>query len=86
MRTTIELDGKLIAQAMRQTGAKTKSGAVHIALEALIVRASRKPAALAKSKPGKPDYSAVLAMFGSGAIDPDYDPQAAFSHRLTEHQ
>lgn len=70
MRTTIEFDDKLIAKAMKQTGAKTKREAVHIALNALVK--------------DTPDYLGVLAMFGSGAIDPDYDPKAGYGDRIAK--
>jgi hypothetical protein len=61
MRTNIELDDKLLAKAMKKTGARTKREAIHIALRELV----REP----------PDYSGILGLFGKGVIDPDYDPK-----------
>ena len=61
MRTNIELDDKLIAQAMKKTGAASKREAVQIALRELVK--------------APPDYSEILKMFGSGALDPHYDPK-----------
>ncbi len=61
MRTNIELDDKLIARVMKKTGATTKREAVHIALREIV----KEP----------PDYTEVLKMFGSGSIDPHYDPK-----------
>jgi len=40
MRTTLNLDDSLVAQAMRLTGLKEKTAVVHAGLEALIRRES----------------------------------------------
>ena len=61
MRTNIDLDDELIARAMKKTGASTKREAVQIALHELVK--------------APPDYSGILKMFGSGALDPSYDPK-----------
>ena len=61
MRTNIEIDDKLLAKAMKKTGAKTKREVIERALTELV----REP----------PDYSDILKLFGSGIIDPDYDPK-----------
>ena len=83
MRTKINLDEKLITKVMQKTGAKTKSEAVRIALNAQVDGPPANTAVVAISKP---DYSAVLALFGSGALDPAYDPKAAFGERIAEGQ
>ena len=64
MRTTIELDDKLLAKAIKKSGAKTEREAVHIALKAFVNEA--------------PDYSAILALGGKGLITPGYDPKALY--------
>lgn len=61
MRTNIDIDEKLLVKVMKKTGAKTKRDAVHIAMRELV----KEP----------PDYSGILSMFGSGAVDPNYDPK-----------
>lgn len=68
MRTTIEIDAELLAKAMKKAGVKTKSEAVRIALREFV-------------KP-PPDYSGILALYGSGAIYPDYDPKAVCGNRV----
>ena len=68
MRTTIEIDDELLAKAMKKAGVKTKREAVRIALRELV-------------KP-PPDYAGILALYGSGAIDPDYDPKALYGNRV----
>lgn len=68
MRTNIELDDKLIAKAIKKTGAKSKREAVHIALKSLVMDA--------------PDYSAILALGGKGLIAPGYDPKVIYGDRL----
>jgi Arc/MetJ family transcription regulator len=62
-RTNIVLDDKLVAQAMRKAGVSSKKAAVEAALKAFVK---------------KPDYSGLIALVGSGAIDPNYDPKALF--------
>ena len=61
MLTNIELDDKLIAQAMKKTSAATKREAVHIAFRELVKAPS--------------DYSGIFNMFGSEALAPKYDPK-----------
>ena len=68
MRTTIEIDDELLASAMKQTRAKTKREAVHIALRELV-------------KP-PPDCAGILKLYGTGVIDPDYDPKALYGNRV----
>ncbi len=52
MRTTLNIDDDLLAEAMRLTGIKGKTAVVHAALEALVSReASRRLAALGGSAP-----------------------------------
>lgn len=58
MRTTIVLDDKLIREAMRLSGAKTKREAVDLALRNLIARGKQKH---------------ILALAGQGLIASDYD-------------
>lgn len=65
-RTNIVLDDKLVSQAMKRAGVTTKRAAVDAALRAFV---QDEP----KAKPR--DYSALLALEGSGLIDPDYDPK-----------
>lgn len=53
MRTTLNLDGKLIEEARRLTGIEEKTALVHAALESLIARESaRRLAALGGRMPG----------------------------------
>ena len=42
MRTTLDIDAELLAEAMRLTGSPTKTAAVHEGLRALIAEAARK--------------------------------------------
>jgi Arc/MetJ family transcription regulator len=42
MRTTLDLDSKLLDEAMKATGSTTKTAVVHQGLEALVERAARK--------------------------------------------
>ena len=42
MRTTLDLDGQLVAEAQRVTGAATKTALVEQGLRALIEQAARK--------------------------------------------
>jgi hypothetical protein len=62
VRTNIVLDDKLIARAMKKAGVRTMRETIDIALREYV---------------GKPDYDALLALAGSGVIDPAYDPKAA---------
>ena len=62
-RTNIVLDDELVAQAMARAGVKTKKAAVEAALRAFV---------------RKPDYSGLLGLVGTGAVDDDYDPKALF--------
>jgi Arc/MetJ family transcription regulator len=61
MRTNIELDDELVAEAMRLTGATTKREVVDTALRELI-----------RSKKKKD----LLDLVGKVQIDPDYDYKA----------
>jgi len=52
MRTTVNLDDKLIAEAQRLSGAKSRAALIHAGLEALIERESaRRLARLGASEP-----------------------------------
>jgi Arc/MetJ family transcription regulator len=52
MRITLNLDGSLVAEAMRLTGLKEKTAVIHAGLEALIRRESAsRLAALGSSDP-----------------------------------
>lgn len=62
-RTNIVLDDELIAQAMQRAGVRTKKAAVEAALKAYV---------------RKPDYAGLLALRGTDAIDPDYDPSGPY--------
>jgi len=61
-RTNIVLDSKLVARVKRLAGVNTTREAVHAALEHYV-----------RSR----DYSAVLALRGSGGVAEGYDPKAA---------
>ncbi|MDE2150678.1 MAG: type II toxin-antitoxin system VapB family antitoxin [Gammaproteobacteria bacterium] len=63
MRTNIELDDKLVQQAMKLAGAKTKREAVHAALKEYVQSQRR--------------IAAMKEMFGSDGIDPNYNYKAA---------
>jgi Bacterial antitoxin of type II TA system, VapB len=63
MRTNIVLDQKLVAKAMKKSGAKSMREAVHAALCEYV---------------SEPDYEGLLALRGSNLIDPDYDPKAGY--------
>lgn len=53
MRTTVNLDDKLLAEAQRLTGTKERTALIHAGLEALIERESaRRLARLGGSEPG----------------------------------
>lgn len=66
MRTNIVLDDKLIRDAMKVTGAKTKREVVDIALRRLVQTKRQK---------------SLLGLAGKGLIDPDYDYKEARSAR-----
>ncbi len=42
MRTTLDIDAELLDEAMRLTGAPTKTAAVHLGLKALVDEAARR--------------------------------------------
>jgi hypothetical protein len=50
MRTTLNLDDDLLAEAQRTTGVKEKTRLLHLGLEALIQRQSGQPASLSSSR------------------------------------
>ncbi len=53
MKTTLNIDDQLLAEAKRLTGIEEKTAVVHAGLEALIARESaRRLAALGASEPG----------------------------------
>jgi Arc/MetJ family transcription regulator len=58
MRTNIVLDDKLVREAMRATGAKTKREVVDLALRNLIARRKQKD---------------ILALVGQNLVAPSYD-------------
>ena len=62
-RTNIVLDDELVAKAMERAGVTTKKAAIEAALRAFV---------------SKPDYTALLALEGSGLVSADYDPKALF--------
>jgi len=61
MRTNIVLDPGLIARAMKKAGVKTMRETIDIALREYV---------------SKPDYAGLLALAGSGTIEPGYDPKS----------
>lgn len=61
MRTNIVLDDRVVKEAMRATGAKTKREVVDLALRELVAR--RKQAD-------------IFSLVGEGLIAPDYDVRA----------
>jgi len=65
-RTNIVLDSKLIERVKRLAKVKTTRDAVHVALEHYV-----------RSR----DYSAVLALRGTGGVSEGYDPKAASPRR-----
>ncbi len=65
-RTNIVLDDKLVARAMKATGAKTKREVVDIALRRLVHDEAQTKAQLA-----------ILDLVGKDMIDPDYDYKRA---------
>ncbi len=68
MRTNVEIDDKLLAKAMKKTGAKTKREVIQRALTELV----KEP----------PDYSAILALEGKLRFADNYDPKAAYGSRI----
>jgi Arc/MetJ family transcription regulator len=60
-RTNIVLDPRLVGRVKRLAGVKTTREAVHIALDHYV-----------RSR----DYSAVLALRGTGGVADGYDPKA----------
>ena len=62
MRTNIDIDEELIAEAARLTGIKTKKELVHQALKILIESKKRR---------------SLLELVGKVELDPDYDYKAA---------
>ena len=62
MRTNIDIDDELIAEAARLTGIKTKKELVHQALKILIESKKRR---------------SLLDLVGKVELDPDYDYKAA---------
>lgn len=65
-RTNIVLDPKLVNRVKRLAGVQTTREAVNLALEHYV-----------RSR----DYSAVLALRGSGGVMAGYDPKAASPQR-----
>jgi len=65
-RTNIVLDSKLVDRVKRLARVKTTRDAVHVALEHYV-----------RSR----DYSAVLALRGTGGVSEGYDPKAAIPRR-----
>ena len=61
MRTTIVLDERVVKEAMRLTGAKTKREVVNLALRDLVARHKQ---------------ADILSLAGQGFIAPDYDVRA----------
>lgn len=65
-RTNIVLDSRLVDRVKRLASVKTTREAVHLALEHYV-----------RSR----DYSAVLALRGSGGVAEGYDPKAVTPRR-----
>jgi len=63
MRTNIDIDDELIAEAAKLTGIKTKKELVHQALKTLIESKKRR---------------SLLELVGKVELDPDYDYKAAW--------
>jgi Arc/MetJ family transcription regulator len=63
-RTNIVLDDALVNQVMARAGVNTKKAAIEAALKAYI---------------RKPDYSAIMALRGTGVLADSYDAHEAFS-------
>jgi len=70
-RTNIVLNDKLVRQAMKKAGVKTKREAVEAALHAFV---------------REPDYAAVLALRGSGGVADGYDPKAHAPSKWFVHE
>lgn len=64
-RTNIVLDDALVHKAMARAGVKTKKAAIEAALKAFI---------------RKPDYSAIMALRGTGVLADDEDPNQGIPH------
>lgn len=62
MRTNIDLNDELVAEAMRITGARTKREVVERALAELVARSKR---------------PSIAGLLGLGGLDPDYDHKVA---------
>jgi hypothetical protein len=62
MRTNIDLNDELVAEAMRITGARTKRDVVERALAELVARSKR---------------PSIAGLLGLGGLDPDYDHKVA---------
>jgi Arc/MetJ family transcription regulator len=62
MRTNIDLNDELVAEAMRLTGARTKREVVERALSELVARGKR---------------PSIAGLLGIGGLDPDYDHKVA---------
>lgn len=65
-RTNIVLDRALIDKAKAKANVSTAREAVQVALQSFVA---------------SHDYSAVLDLIGSGAIDDDYDPKNGYGTR-----
>jgi Arc/MetJ family transcription regulator len=65
-RTNIVLDSELVGRVKRLANVKTTREAVHVALEHYV-----------RSR----DYSAVLALHGSGGVAEGYDPKVTSPRR-----
>ncbi len=68
MRTNIVIDEKLVADAMKLSGVKTKREVVELALRRLVTSAKQKD---------------ILDLVGQGMIAPDYDVRAVRSRMGT---
>lgn len=66
MRTNIDIDDDLLAQAQRLTGVRTKRGVVHEALRALIAERRRRP---------------LSEIIGKVRFAPDYDHKRLRANR-----
>lgn len=64
MITNIDIDEKIVAEAMKLSGARTKREVVDRALREMVARAKR---------------PSIRELFGIGGIDPDYDPKAPWA-------
>ena len=65
MRTNIVIDQRVVKEAMRITGSKTKREVVDLALRDLVARRKQ---------------SEILTLAGQGLIAPDYDVRAVRRH------